>query len=50
MLEFDRSSHPFRRELICDAIQMVNGRVQIPNQPGLGIEVNREILERYRVG
>lgn len=50
MLEFDRSSNPFRRELIFDAIQMVNGRVQIPNQPGLGIEVNREILERFRVG
>lgn len=49
MLEFDQSSHPFRRELICDGIQMVNGRVQIPSLPGIGVEVNPEVLEQYRV-
>ena len=49
MLEFDRSSHPFRRELIFDGIQMQAGRVQIPDAPGIGVEVNREVLARYAV-
>ncbi len=49
MLEFDRSSHPFRRELIFDGIEMQNGKVQIPAGPGIGVEVNREVLEQYRV-
>jgi len=49
MLEFDLSSHPFRRELIFDGIEMLNGRVQIPDRPGIGVEVNTEVLERYRV-
>ncbi|MEO6321485.1 MAG: mandelate racemase/muconate lactonizing enzyme family protein [Polaromonas sp.] len=49
MLEYDQSAHPFRQDLIHGAITMnVNGMVSIPDGPGLGIEVNRDILERYR--
>lgn len=49
MLEYDQSDHPFRQDLIRHAIGMDDrGMVQIPDGPGLGIEVNREILERYR--
>jgi L-alanine-DL-glutamate epimerase-like enolase superfamily enzyme len=28
---------------------MEDGMVQIPNGPGLGIEVNREVLRQYAV-
>ena len=49
MLEFDRSSHPFRRELIFDGIEMRDGKVQISDKPGIGVEVNREVLARYAV-
>jgi D-galactarolactone cycloisomerase len=48
MLEYDQSSHPFRQDLIFDAISMRAGKVPVPTGPGLGIEVNREIIERYR--
>lgn len=49
MLEYDQSAHPFRQDLIHNAIGMNDrGMVQIPDGPGLGIEVNRDILERYR--
>ncbi|MBU1358923.1 MAG: mandelate racemase/muconate lactonizing enzyme family protein [Gammaproteobacteria bacterium] len=49
MLEYDQSTHPFRQDLIYHAIGMDDrGMVQIPDGPGLGIEVNRGILERYR--
>ena len=47
MLEYDQSSHPFRRELIAEQPQMIDGRVQVPNRPGLGITVNKDILLRY---
>ena len=50
MLEYDQSAHPFRQDLIHNAIAMNDrGMVPIPDGPGLGIEVNREILDRYRV-
>ena len=48
MLEYDQSSHPFRQDLIFDAIAMHDGKVQVPTGPGLGIEVNRDVIERYR--
>lgn len=48
-LEFDQSDHPFRKELINDTIKYEDGYIYVPDQPGLGIEINREILEEYRV-
>jgi len=47
MLEYDQSDHPFRRALIYDALPIQNGMVQIPDRPGLGIEINRDILKQY---
>jgi D-galactarolactone cycloisomerase len=47
MLEYDQSSHPFRQDLIFHAIKMRDGMVDVPDGPGLGIDVNREIIERY---
>lgn len=49
ILEYDRSSHPFREHLVSQPLQHVDGWVTIPNRPGLGVEVDRAILERYRV-
>ena len=48
ILEFDRSSHPFRVQLITKPIQQVGGWVEIPSGPGLGVEVDRSVLEKYR--
>ena len=47
ILEFDRSSHPFRVQLITRPIQQVDGWVEIPSGPGLGVEVDRAVLEKY---
>ena len=47
MLEYDRSSHPFREDLIGGAVSTVNGKVPVPQEPGIGVEVDREVLERY---
>ena len=49
MLEFDRSEHPFRQAIVTAPIEHENGVVQIPDGPGLGIEIDRAGLERFRV-
>ncbi|MEZ8314484.1 mandelate racemase/muconate lactonizing enzyme family protein [Vibrio splendidus] len=49
MLEFDQSSHPFRKDLICDGIKMENGKVQISTKPGIGVDVNTDIIKQYKV-
>ena len=49
ILEYDRSSHPFRRELVTEPMSLADGVVRIPQGPGLGIELVPEALERYRV-
>lgn len=49
VLEYDRSSHPFRQHLITRPIQQVGGWVDIPSAPGLGVEVDRAVLEKFRV-
>jgi D-galactarolactone cycloisomerase len=49
IFEYDRSSHPFRMDLITQPILQRNGFVEIPGGPGLGVEIVREVVERYRV-
>ena len=47
MLEYDTSSHPFRQDLIGGAVCMSDGKVRVPQNPGIGVEVDRDTLERY---
>jgi D-galactarolactone cycloisomerase len=47
MLEYDQSSHPFRQDLIFGAISMRDGMVRIPDGPGLGVEIDREVIARF---
>jgi len=36
-----------RRELVSDELRMVDGVIPLPQRPGLGIELNREVLSRF---
>jgi D-galactarolactone cycloisomerase len=47
ILEYDRSSHPFRRDLIAKPIELEDGWVPIPSAPGLGIEIRSETVKRF---
>ena len=47
LLEFDTSSHPFREHLTDAPLRQRAGWVDIPAKPGLGIEVDRKIIEKY---
>lgn len=48
MLEYDQSAHPFRDNLINHAIVMSNGKLRVPTEPGLGVNVNRDVIEQYK--
>jgi len=47
LLEFDRSEHPFRQAVLTRPIEHRGGVVQIPDGPGLGIEINRDALREF---
>ncbi|MGG1554074.1 mandelate racemase/muconate lactonizing enzyme family protein [Paenibacillus ferrarius] len=49
MLEYDQSSHPFRAALIQHAITMKDGMVDIPQRPGIGVEIDRDVIATYGI-
>ena len=42
------SESALRRELVVEDLEMVDGTIPVPHKPGLGVELNREALMRYR--
>lgn len=50
LLEYDSTPHPFRQSLLVDPIRVEDGVAHVPTGPGLGVEVRRDVLERWRVG
>ncbi len=49
LVEYDQSSHPFRLDLIFDGVKFADGYVEVPTAPGIGVEVDREILKKYSI-
>ena len=49
ILEFDRSEHPFRQAVLETPIEHGGGVVAVPSAPGLGIEINRNALDQFRI-
>ena len=50
LLELEQCENPFRDLLAREPIVQKRGKVQVPTGAGLGIEIDRSVLERYRVG
>ncbi|NOG69388.1 mandelate racemase/muconate lactonizing enzyme family protein [Roseicella sp. DB1501] len=48
VFEFDRTEHPIRQAILRAPIEHVGGVVRIPQGPGLGIEIDRAALDRFR--
>ena len=46
-LEFDRTPHPYRMAVLREPIEHEAGMVAVPDGPGLGIEIDRKVLDRY---
>ncbi|WP_020202757.1 MULTISPECIES: mandelate racemase/muconate lactonizing enzyme family protein [Cupriavidus] len=49
MLEYEQTFNPFRDELSTTPLTHTRGIVAVPTGPGLGIEIDREVLRKYRV-
>ena len=48
LLELDVTENPFRTELIVgDPFVLHDGYIQLPSAPGLGVEVDQSVLQRY---
>ena len=48
-LPTELSESPLRRELVLNELKMRDGIIALPQKPGLGIEINRDALEKYAV-
>lgn len=46
MIEFDRSPNPLRDNLVNGPIAQKNSRIDVPKGPGLGIEVDEQLIKR----
>lgn len=47
MLEWDANPNPLRTDLLATPIEPAAGKVRVPDAPGLGIEIDEEVLRRY---
>jgi D-galactarolactone cycloisomerase len=48
VFEFDRTEHPIRQAILRAPIEHVRGVIPIPDGPGLGVEIDRSALERFK--
>jgi L-alanine-DL-glutamate epimerase-like enolase superfamily enzyme len=46
-LSYDAYQSSIRKELVDEPIEAVDGYVTIPNKPGLGIEMNEKMVQKY---
>ena len=49
LLEYDSTPHPFRQDLLVEPVRVEGGVAYVPDGPGLGVKVRREVLDRWRV-
>ena len=49
VLEFSVTESPLRKGLLSTTFEMKDGYVSVPQKPGLGIELNQEVIEKYKV-
>ena len=48
-LPIELAESPLRRELLVEDLRVVDGQLELPTKPGLGIELNRDTLRKYRM-
>ncbi|MET7966284.1 mandelate racemase/muconate lactonizing enzyme family protein [Micromonospora sp. NPDC005305] len=49
VIEFDRTPNPLRDDLLVQPLTFADGYVDVPAGPGLGVEVDLDVVDRYRV-
>ena len=48
-MEFNTSQGPLSRAMVKQPLKMVDGYLEVPSGPGLGVEVSEETLAKYRI-
>ncbi|NGM67735.1 mandelate racemase/muconate lactonizing enzyme family protein [Natronolimnobius sp. AArcel1] len=48
LIEFDRSENPLRDDLLESPFDPSGGELAVPQEPGLGVSIDEDALERYR--
>jgi L-alanine-DL-glutamate epimerase-like enolase superfamily enzyme len=43
------SDCPFREEILREPFVVKGGKVDVPQKPGLGVDINPKVMERYLV-
>ena len=49
LVEYDVGDNPLRDELLTKPLKPVDGRIAVPEGPGLGIELDPEAIKRFRI-
>jgi D-galactarolactone cycloisomerase len=47
LVEFDRTENLLRDKLIQPTFQVENGKLRVPEKPGLGVDVDPYLLKEY---
>lgn len=48
-VEVDQSGNPFVEELLVEPLLIRDGQLQLSRAPGLGVELNQTVVDRYRM-
>jgi len=49
LIEFNVSSSPLVGGLVGHALELADGHVTVPTGPGLGVQIDTDLLEAHRV-
>ncbi|RNL57290.1 mandelate racemase/muconate lactonizing enzyme family protein [Arthrobacter oryzae] len=49
LIEFSQSTSALSLDLVTNPIVLTNGKVTVPDTPGLGIELDEDLISKYRV-
>lgn len=48
-MEYDQTENGLREKLTYPPIEMKDGMIDVPKRPGLGIDIDEEVLKRYAI-
>ena len=48
-VEIDQTGNPFIEQLLVEPLRVVDGRLQLSRAPGLGLELRRDTLDKYKM-
>ncbi|WP_139957308.1 mandelate racemase/muconate lactonizing enzyme family protein [Flavicella sediminum] len=47
LIEYDQTENGLRERLTYPKIKMIDGMIEVPNRPGLGIDIDEDVLREY---